>query len=31
MGRVVADMIIGKTPEVDVSRLGLERFSEATD
>ena len=31
MGRVMADMIIGKTPEVDVSRLGLERFSEATD
>ena len=31
LGRVVADMIIGKTPEVDVSRLGLERFSEAAD
>ena len=31
MGRVAADMIIGKTPEVDVSSLGLERFSEATD
>ena len=31
VGRVVADMIIGKTPEVDVARLGLERFSEATD
>jgi glycine oxidase len=28
MGRVTADLIVGRTPEVDVSRLGLDRFTE---